>query len=403
MRTRAVEVTHWAAIGLGFSIPISAVLNNILLVVFLFAWLASQNFANKLKVIRAHPVGIAALLFAGVMAVGTLWAPEPLHQLRHSTSDIIRFALLAAFLTVFRDVSTRDRAIRAFLAASALVLVVSFILWSGIVEAIPGIKGSPNYPVVFKYHITHSFLMAFATVLFTLRAMGSGTGKTMRLFYGVLAGAAAFNILFMIPGRTGQVVLALAAFYIGISRFHWRGLAVVVGCAATIVTIAWFLPNSVMHQRAAIAWQEASAWRPGEVAPKDSSVGLRLEFYQNTLKMVAERPLLGAGTGSFATIYADQVAGTDMVATNHPHNSFLQLGAELGLLGLASLAWLLFVQWRSAGMLPETSERLAARSLLLFYVAAGLVSAPFTDHAEGIFFAWASGVWWAHAIDPASV
>jgi len=393
MKNPASDIARWCAIGLGFSIPISVALDNVLVLLFLLAWLASGNYTSKLQSIRTHPVAIAALVFAGLMIMGMTWSPRPFPELRHAAVDALTFALLAPLVTVFGNERTRERAITAFLASSAIVLLASFVLWTGLADAIPGTKGRTDYPVAFKFHITHNVLMTVAAVLAALRAI-SGQSRQTRLLYAAVAAAAAFNVLFMIPGRTGQVALGAAAIYVAYSQFRWRGIAVVSLGLALVLASAWLLPSSPLHQRAAHALNEASAWRPGEAQSETSSVGMRLEFYTNSLSMIAQRPFFGAGSGGFRSAYADEVAGTGMVVTEHPHNAFLLVAVELGLLGVAALLWLLVTQWRTARLLPGPTAHTCARSLLLIFVTAGLVSSTFNDHAEGLFFVWASALLW---------
>jgi O-antigen ligase len=85
---------------------------------------------------------------------------------------------------------------------------------------------------------------------------------------------------------------------------------------------------------------------------------------------------------------------------DHPHNAFLHVGVELGLIGLAVLLMLLLVQWRSASTLSGFTERIAARGLVVIFVVAGLVSSTFWDHSEGLFYAWATGLLYATARRP---
>lgn len=393
MHDIAVKTARLSAIGLGFFIPVSVAIDNVLVVLAILGWLAAGNLTRNWRAIRGNPVACAALLFAAVMLLGMMWSSQPLRELKGSIVEILRFALLGVLVTIFDDPRTRERAMVAFLIASVLVLAISFALWSGLVTTLPGVKGSPGYPVVFKFHITHNVLMAIAATSFLLRS-AEARGR-MQAVYGLLAAAAAFNILFMIPGRTGQLALAVALVYVAASRYRWRGFAVASTALAAVLALAWLLPSSVMHQRAAVALEEASAWRPDAAQPETSSIGLRLEFYRNTLKMIAARPLLGAGTGGFPDAYAEQVAGTGMLPTQHPHNAYLLVAAELGLLGLAALGWLLLVQWRSARDLATLSERIAARSLLVVFLISGMVSSTFNDHVEGLFFVWASALLWA--------
>jgi len=122
---------------------------------------------------------------------------------------------------------------------------------------------------------------------------------------------------------------------------------------------------------------------------------MRLEYYRNALELIGEHPVIGVGTGAFRSAYEAKVRGTQMTVADHPHNAFLHVGAELGLIGLAVLIVLLLVQWRSASMLTDFTERTAARGFVLIFVVAGLVSSTFGDHTEGMLYAWGSGLLYA--------
>jgi len=393
VRNAATNLSRWSAIGLGFFIPVSVVLDNILLLLCLMGWLIGGNLSAKLRDIRRHPVAIAILTFAAVMALGMAWSMQPISGQKESMVEILRFVLLGVLLTIFSDERTRARATAAFLASSAVILALSYLLWSGLVPVLPGIKGSSSYPIVFKYHITHSVLMAVAAVLFLLRAT-EARGNT-RSVYAAMTLAAAVNIFFMIPGRTGQLAFAAVLLYVAFSRMKWLGMAAAGAGLAGIVASAWLLPNSVLYQRAERALTEASAWQPDQAQPESSSIGLRLEFYRNTLGMIVERPLVGSGTGSFSKAYRAHIANTTMVPADHPHNAFLLVAAELGLVGLVVLLGLLWVQWQTAARLPSPTQIVAARGLLIVFVISGMVSSTFNDHAEGLFFVWASALLWS--------
>jgi O-antigen ligase len=390
----AASGAQWCAIGLGFFIPISAALDNALTLAFILLVLLSGDLTGKWRLLCKHPVALAALAFAAIILAGMMWSDAPAEQLRESLADALRFAILGVFALVFLDPSTRDRAQFAFLLSSTLILALSFILWSGLVDAIPGLKGRPDYPVVFKYHITHNLLMAAAALLFALHAMDART-RAARILFSTLACCAALNVFLLVPGRTGQLALAAGLSYLWIARFKWRGLALATVMGIALAAAGTLAPGSVLHERSAKAWQELSAWKRGEAQPESSSVGLRLEFYSNAVEMFAEHPIIGVGSGAFRTAYEAKVRGTQMLPADHPHNAFLHTGIELGLIGLGVLLALLAVQWRSAGSLGFT-ERAAARGLVVIFAAGSLVSSSFSDHAEGLFYAWASGLLFAN-------
>src|SRR5205809_2668108 len=58
------------AIALGFSIPISVALDNILLALLLIASLAAGSYRDKWLAIRANPVACAVLLLFGLLTLG---------------------------------------------------------------------------------------------------------------------------------------------------------------------------------------------------------------------------------------------------------------------------------------------------------------------------------------------
>lgn len=85
---------------------------------------------------------------------------------------------------------------------------------------------------------------------------------------------------------------------------------------------------------------------------KDPSVKTRLLIWGSTLDMIKDKPLLGSGIGTFKMNYLDYQA--DFLKKNpdyikfsgkaaESHNEYLQMGAELGIVGLGIFLSILFV------------------------------------------------------------
>jgi O-antigen ligase len=127
-----------------------------------------------------------------------------------------------------------------------------------------------------------------------------------------------------------------------------------------------------------------------------------VEIDRHALELIAERPVIGVGSGGFRSAYESKARGTQHPIVDNPHNAFLQVGVELGLIGLAMLIALLTVQWRAAGTIGDINERVAARGFVVMFVAASLLSSTLDNHPEGLFYAWASGILFATARRPAS-
>ena len=388
----ADRTARWAVVALGFSIPVSVALDNLLVVLLLLFWLAGGRYREKLAAIRGNPVALLACAFFALYAAGALYSVGSRGEVLYMLDKAFIFLLLAVLISIVPAGRTGDRALQAFMAAILVTLVLSFLVWCGFIVGNQLIKGEAGNAVVFKYHITHSLLMAFAAFLFAVRAR-CATARNTRFLYSTIAALAAFNVLFMVQGRTGQLVLLALLFYYLFWCLCWRGLLIAVIIGMLTGSIAYLTPSSTLHQRTALALREIGKWQPAEAST--TSIGQRLEFYRNSLKIVREHPLLGVGTGGFPAAYARQVEGTAMGATRNPHNEYLMVTVQLGLIGLALLLALFWMQWRLAARLPASESRATARGLVITIAVASLVSSTLIDHAEGLFFVWMSGVLFA--------
>src|SRR5262249_49624998 len=151
-------------------------------------------------------------------------------------------------------------------------------------------------------------------LIFALRARDAGNRRS-RAVYLVLALAAAANVLVLVGGRTGHLVLAIFLVYLAVTMTPRRGAQQVLAAAVVVLAIGlagWLLPGSTLHQRAAKAVQQFHEYRPGDtgrdpVTDAPNSIVLRLEFWRHSLEIFSENPVLGVGTGGFQKAYADRV------------------------------------------------------------------------------------------------
>ncbi|MBI4204617.1 MAG: O-antigen ligase family protein [Betaproteobacteria bacterium] len=390
MSRYADYMARWGVIGLGFTIPLTVALNNALLALMLAGWLLGGRFREKFSAFQ-HPVAIAALALFGLLALGTIYgdagaAPAALYLRKYS--DLL---LIPVFLSLLRDARTRRHALHAFALSLALVLALSYAIKMGLLSGIPSLRGNPDYPVVFKEHLTHNILMAFGVFLFAWLAL-SANSLLARLCWAVLALLALANVTIMVHGATGYLILGGLLLLLGYQRLDWRGLSVAVLGVSLLLAALLAVPNP-FQQRVSKITNELHEWRADR--PARTSTGWRLEFYGNTLAIIADHPLLGVGTGGFPPAYAKKVEGTGRVATHNPHNEFLLITVQIGIAGLAALLWLFWRQWQLAVGLDTRLERELARGLVVTMVIGCMLNSLLLDHTEGLLYAWLTGVLYA--------
>ena len=120
-------------------------------------------------------------------------------------------------------------------------------------------------------------------------------------------------------------------------------------------------------------------------------MGLRMQYAATSVRIIAEHPLIGVGTGGFEHAYGQQIAGTAAQASNNPHNQYLLTAAQLGVPGLILLLGIFVTLWQTTRRLP-LAEQMLARGLVLAYAVGNLFNSFLLDHAEKLFFAWAIGL-----------
>jgi O-antigen ligase len=390
MKQKAQTGARWAAVALGVSIPVSTAMDSILIGLILALWVVSGYYATLFDIIRRNVIVVPVLLVVGLYVTGVLYGPADLRETLSTLSKGVVLLLIPILIPIFRDPSARDHAIAGFLLASIVILVLSFGIWSGLIPAMKLLKGIPEDPVVFRLHITHSLLMAFASFLFAVQAREC-TRRPLRAGWILLSFLAAVNVLFLVPGRTGQLVIVLLSCYAFYMWWRWRGAALAAALLISVIAMGSLMPSSVLHQGMNKIVNESQEWTAGS-ARHGESVKLRLDFYVNSLEIIKESPLYGVGTGGFARAYAEKVTAPDAVQTDNPHNEYLMVAAQFGVVGLGVWLFLFFRQWTAAERLSSLREKMMAQGLVITILSASMVTSTLTDHTERIFFVWMSAL-----------
>jgi O-antigen ligase len=395
-RTAAVGVAgraaQWAAVALGFSIPISVVLDNVLLPIVLAGWLASGNWRAKWDAVRGNSIALAALALFGVLLLGTLYGERNPGDAALTLRKYLDLLWIPILLWVFRDAAMREKALHALAISIALVMLLSFLIMADLIPETRFHSGTASNAIVFKTRQTHGPLMAFGAFLYFQLALVAATPRR-RVLWIVLAVLAIINGTLVVPGATGYLVFGALALYLGYLGMGWRGIAGAAAIAGALVAALAFTPGP-FQERVIRIQGEVAQWQPG-VMDLASSVGTRLEMYRVSLALVRDRPVLGHGTGSTAKAFADKVQGRVAVPVRNPHNEYLHMLVQLGLPGLAALLYLFWTHWRLAPTLSTPLSRHLARGLLLTMAVGCLFNSWLMDHTEGLLYAWLTGLLFA--------
>ncbi|HKW58994.1 MAG TPA: O-antigen ligase family protein [Candidatus Dormibacteraeota bacterium] len=122
-----------------------------------------------------------------------------------------------------------------------------------------------------------------------------------------------------------------------------------------------------------------------------SSASNRENLYSETLQMLSQRPIFGAGISGFATRIAP-FRPPSLPVQIYPHDIWLTTWSELGLLGLAAFAVIFFgLLWRGVGALSRVDDiyrplLLGALGALVLYTVHGLFDSPYWKNDLSVEF-----------------
>lgn len=118
---------------------------------------------------------------------------------------------------------------------------------------------------------------------------------------------------------------------------------------------------------------------------------VRFELWASTLEGTFERlPFIGGGTGDSTYI----LTGLDKWEGIYPHNPFIEIFSELGILGLAMLCWLIWLPLQAIWSMRQipTSER--RHSASIFILAAIVMYLIIMCTKSACYASWFNGYFW---------
>jgi len=388
---------------IGLAVPISAALDNMLLAIVLLGVFFNARAMGQM-VIR-HPVARAAWLLFGVLLLAVFYGATPWREAMGVLGKYLDLAFVPLFMILLAGETTRRRAQHAFLAAMGLTLLLSYLVGLKLlpVHHWMNMFARVDNPVIFKSYITQNNMMAFAAFIALLKLRDENSAL-LRSIWGLFAGLALINVLFMVQGRTGYLIFlvllcwfawaTLARYLYQRSKvWGWRQAAAMLPVLFAVV-LAVFFSSPRLHDRVSLAVGEFQSWQPNR-EDLTSSTGTRLNFYYNAIQIVADHPLMGVGTGGFGAAFAKQIKGSNLTAASNPHNEYLLITAQTGMVGLALFLYLFYTLWRSAPLLKTAFAQDAARGLVLAYLVNCAFNSALHDHSDGLFFAFMMAVLFA--------
>jgi O-antigen ligase len=309
-------------------------------------WMFRQVRAGRIT-IRWNPV---FLPMAGFGALALIQLAPGISAYRHATYSALllyaAYGLICFLLTQFLERTSHLRKLglifSVYGALMAMFAVLQSLSSSGKLYWMrtPRFGGWIYGPYVNHNHYAGLIeMLAPVPLVYAFSRYAHGRKKWLAASASAFMGAS----IFLSGSRGGMTAFAIEIViflcFLFRERTHNR-IALVMGSflLVAIGSIMWIGGNEVSSRISTLADYK----RP------DVNADIRLKIDRDTLHMIAARPVLGWGLGTFADVYPQFRSFYTNSLVNEAHNDYLQTLSETGLLGFGLAIWLLIAAVRPA-------------------------------------------------------
>ncbi|MBS4050361.1 MAG: O-antigen ligase family protein [Methylomonas sp.] len=383
---KALNLSRDLAILAAIAAPISTAITGIACVALLIFWLLSGQALQTLKLSWRQPFGKMIVLFYAWLLLGTLYAETDWPSKLQTFSSWKKLVYAFILLGIFQHGEWQKRFVNRYVIAMSIAAALGLILWCFGLIIRPSNGGEVG--IFMTNHATQSMAFVAAT-LCCIFLLHDANNPRMKYLISAAIGLFAFNIFFISTARSGYFALPVAAIFAVGSIYGYRKLPRILALV-TIVILAFGLTSNTLQERVKQAFDEQANYQSSS---SETSVGVRMVFYKNTIELIRERPWFGYGTSSFKPVYSALAASKYQdwraVSTGDPHNQYLFVWVENGLFGLLLLLAYIYTGVRQGLKNPPYGA--IAASFLIAITASSLFNSHFKTYAEGYMLAFFLG------------
>jgi O-antigen ligase len=348
-----------------------------------FAWY--PELRRRLAGTLRHPVMPGFIAFAAVVAIGAFYGLASWYDSMAALIGWRRLLLLPLALAVFDDAAAKRMVLTVLTVASVAATLVAFYV---VAAGLPMLKGSGS---VFGTYVTQAsvFSLVVAGCVAALMCPQAFAGHRLlgdRRILAVVIALLAADIVVILPGRSGYVDLVVMPVVLVtlLAPGGWRVKAA-AGLGALIFGGVVLVASPHVRDRVGQAIADV---RTIDQGTGGGSLQQRIVMWRTTMRMIQDRPIFGVGTGGFLDGYHPYMpaSGWQRFETGDPHNQYLKILGEQGIVGLAAFLFFIYRVLTCPAAAPYRQLAIAA---MLAWCATSLANSHFSTFIEGrLMYFW---------------
>jgi len=385
---RVEKIYQYLLIGLAFLLPLTVVGGNLMMVSIVLLWIFSGDYKNKFSQIRSNKVLVASIIFFSLHVVGLLWTEDMKWGL-HIIKKMIDFLIFLPILLTVTKKEYIKHYVSAFLLAMTISEITSYLIWFEVIE--PFKTATVLNPTPFMSHISYNPFLAFAVYLLLHEVFFNNSANgIVRSVYAFFAVTMSIN-MFITGGRAGQAVFFVMIFLLFFQYFQKKLLALIFSIVvASSILFTAYQSSELFQKRTDQVVNEA--FDPSLWSGSRSSIGDRFVFAMNSWDLFKESPIIGIGTGDFPNEYkkVNALNTPDSLDTVNPHNMYILVLTQLGVLGLISFLSIFYFQLQFAKANKSTVLKNIGIALPILFLVIMLSDSYLLGHFTTFLFVFFS-------------
>jgi O-antigen ligase len=370
------NVGAWILIAGVFSIPLLGnAAHNLLLGIPLILLIFTKKITEYPRIlIKNRTADVSTLLFIW-LSISILWSTADNDYSLKILSKYREFLLIPLFMIFFSIEKYRKYAFISLYIALFLSLLCSYLIHFDLVDY----WDNPNS---IKNRIFHGISIS---IFAYINLQAAARSQKYRAFFISLFIISFHNLFFIENGRIGYLLISTLTALFCWQQWRIKGvIAIAVMSGLSVVALLLFADLS--HLRIMGRLDVISNAREINLAVLQQA-DIRLEFYILSLHAFMDSWLLGHGLGCFPDAYTMQhdAIQTYWKTTVNPHNEFLQISVQTGIIGL-----ILFISFLSTLLLNRKHlaplQRQCQTALFVTFVISCMFNSSFMDHGDGTLF-----------------
>jgi O-antigen ligase len=291
----------------------------------------------------ARPICVLPFALFALALAGTLWSDASWGVRLNAVGPTAKLLVLPLLFYHFERSSRGEWVFIAFLASCVLLTAMSWLVaFDFHLSLKPNFSPTYEQPwigIVVKNYIDQSQELTLCAVALAYPVVG--LLRTGRFLPAALLGATALgfiaNMTFVVVSRTALVTMPVMLAVFAVVHLRWRTSCMIFGAVLALAVLAW-AASPTLRWTAETFQSDYQFYKERD---KATSIGLRLEYWQKSLRFFTEAPIIGHGSGSTRGLFERVATGPEFLAGGHvidnPHNQTLNVAVQWGMLGIIVL------------------------------------------------------------------